>query len=147
MTDYLNTFLFGYFPYLALTVLFIGSILRFEHGQYSWRSGSSQLLRRKQLMVGSVLFHVGILIIFFGHLVGLLTPIWVFDTLGISHTAKQLMAIIVGGLAGVMSFAGILLLIGCSMRASAPHQALAIRQFCCLSLPSLASACRRSSFH
>jgi nitrate reductase gamma subunit len=111
MTDYFNTFLFGYYPYLALSVLFIGSILRFEHGQYSWRSGSSQLLRRKQLMVGSVLFHVGILIIFFGHLVGLLTPIWVFDTLGISHTAKQLMAIIVGGLAGVMSFAGILLLI------------------------------------
>ncbi len=111
MTDYLNTFFFGYYPYLALTVLFIGSILRFEHGQYSWRSGSSQLLRRKQLMVGSVLFHVGILIIFFGHLVGLLTPIWVFDTLGISHTTKQLLAILVGGLAGVMSFAGILLLI------------------------------------
>ncbi len=111
MTDYLNTFLFGYYPYLALTVLFIGSILRFEHGQYSWRSGSSQLLRRKQLMVGSVLFHVGILIIFFGHLVGLLTPIWVFDTLGISHTAKQLMAIVVGGLAGVMCFAGMVLLI------------------------------------
>jgi len=111
MTDYLNQFFFGYYPYLALTVLFIGSILRFEHGQYSWRSGSSQLLRRKQLMVGSVLFHVGILIIFFGHLIGLLTPIWVFDTLGISHTAKQLMAIVVGGLAGVMCFIGMLLLI------------------------------------
>jgi len=111
MTDYLNQFLFGYYPYIALTVLFVGSILRFEHGQYSWRSGSSQLLRRKQLMLGSVLFHVGILIIFFGHLVGLLMPIWVFDTLGISHPAKQLMAIIVGGLAGVMCFAGMLLLI------------------------------------
>jgi len=111
MTDYLNQFLFGIYPYLALTVLFIGSILRFEHGQYSWRSGSSQLLRRKQLMVGSVLFHVGILIIFFGHLVGLLTPIWVFDTLGISHTAKQLLAIIVGGFAGVITFVGIVMLI------------------------------------
>jgi len=111
MTDYLNQFLFGIYPYIALTVLFVGSILRYEHGQYSWRSGSSQLLRRKQLMAGSVLFHVGILIIFFGHFVGLLTPIWVFDALGISHFAKQLLAIFVGGLAGVICFIGMLLLI------------------------------------
>ncbi len=111
MTDYLNQFLFGYYPYLALTVLFVGSVLRFEHGQYSWRSGSSQLLRRKQLMVGSVLFHVGILVIFFGHLVGLLTPIWIFDALGVSHTAKQVLAIVAGGLAGVMCFIGMVLLI------------------------------------
>jgi len=111
MTDYLNQFFFGIYPYIALTVLLVGSILRFEHGQYSWRTGSSQLLRRKQLMVGSVLFHVGILVIFFGHLVGLLMPIQVFDALGISHPAKQLMAIIVGGFAGVMCFAGMILLI------------------------------------
>jgi len=111
MTAYLNQFFFGYYPYIAITVLIVGSVMRYEHGQYSWRSGSSQLLRRKQLMLGSVLFHVGILIIFLGHVVGLLTPIWVFDVLGISHTAKQLLAIIVGGLAGVMCFIGMLLLI------------------------------------
>ena len=62
-------------------------------------------------MWGSNLFHVGILAIFLGHLVGLLTPIWVFDTLGISHTFKQWMAIIIGGLAGVMCFIGATLLI------------------------------------
>ena len=111
MTGYLNQFFFGLYPYICLAVFAIGSILRFDHGQYSWRSGSSQLLRRKQLMVGSVLFHVGILIIFFGHFVGLLTPIWVFDALGISHGAKQMLAIVVGGAAGVMCFFGMLLLI------------------------------------
>ncbi|NNE41023.1 MAG: respiratory nitrate reductase subunit gamma [Marinicaulis sp.] len=111
MLNYLNQFFFGIYPYICLTVFIVGCILRFDHGQYSWRSGSSQLLRRKQLMVGSVLFHVGILIIFFGHLVGLLTPIWVFDTIGISHGAKQLLAIIVGGAAGVMCLIGMLLLI------------------------------------
>lgn len=111
MAHYLNQFLFGYYPYVCLAVLAIGSILRFEHGQYSWRSGSSQLLRRKQLVMGSILFHVGILIIFFGHLVGLLTPIWFFDALGISHGAKQVLAIIVGGVAGVMCFFGAILLI------------------------------------
>lgn len=111
MGNYLNQFFFGFYPYICVAVFLIGCILRFDHGQYSWRSGSSQLLRRKQLMVGSVLFHVGILVIFFGHLVGLLTPIWVFDAVGISHGAKQVLAIVVGGLAGLMCFIGILLLI------------------------------------
>ena len=82
MKEFLNQFFFGYYPYICLAVFVIGTVLRFEHGQYSWRSGSSQLLRRKQLVVGSILFHVGILIIFVGHFVGLLTPIAVFDALG-----------------------------------------------------------------
>ena len=69
------------------------------------------MLRRKQLMVGSVLFHVGVLVIFFGHLVGLLTPIALFDALGISHGAKQLLAIAAGGIAGVMAIVGASLLI------------------------------------
>ncbi|MBB5518469.1 respiratory nitrate reductase subunit gamma [Amphiplicatus metriothermophilus] len=111
MTQFLNEFLFGFYPYVCLSVFMVGSILRFEHGQYSWRSGSSQLLRRRQLMIGSVLFHVGILIIFLGHFVGLLTPIWVFDALGISHGAKQILAIVVGGLAGVVCFIGATMLI------------------------------------
>lgn len=111
MMGYLNQFFFGFYPYICLAIFVIGSILRFDHGQYSWRSGSSQLLRRKQLMLGSVLFHVGILIIFFGHFVGLLTPIWVFDAMGISHGAKQMLAIVVGGAAGVMCFFGMVLLI------------------------------------
>ena len=110
MRDFLNQFFFGYYPYVCLAVFFIGSLLRFEHGQHSWRSGSSQLLRRKQLLIGSVLFHVGILIIFVGHFVGLLTPIAVFDALGISHGAKQMLAIVAGGLAGLMCLVGIAML-------------------------------------
>ncbi len=111
MAGYLNQFAFGIYPYICLAVFVVGNVLRFDHGQYSWRSGSSQLLRRKQLVLGSVLFHVGILVIFFGHLVGLLTPIAIFDALGISHGAKQILAIVAGGLAGIMCLAGMLLLI------------------------------------
>lgn len=111
MRDTINYVLFGWYPYLCLTVFLIGSWLRFDREQYTWRSGSSQLLRKKQLRWGSNLFHVGILVIFMGHFVGLLTPIWIFDTLGISHTFKQWMAIVVGGIAGVMCFAGITLLV------------------------------------
>jgi len=109
--DWLNQALFGYYPYIALSVLAVGSVLRFDREQYTWRSGSSQLLRRRQLVLGSVLFHVGVLAIFFGHLVGLLTPIWVFDAMGVSHGAKQVLAIVAGGVAGVLCLAGALLLL------------------------------------
>jgi len=102
----MHNFLFGIYPYIALSVLILGSIARYETEPFTWKSSSSQLLRRKQLIVGSVLFHVGVLIIFFGHLVGLLTPIWVFDAIGISHGAKQLLAVIAGGVAGVMALVG-----------------------------------------
>lgn len=111
MSGYLHTFVFGIYPYIALAVLALGSIVRYDREPYSWRSGSSQLLRRKQLLWGSVLFHVGVLVIFFGHLVGLLTPIQFFDALGISHGAKQLLAIVAGGVAGVMAIIGATLLI------------------------------------
>ncbi|MEJ2375136.1 MAG: respiratory nitrate reductase subunit gamma, partial [Pseudolabrys sp.] len=111
MRDLIIYIVYGWYPYICLTVFLLGSLLRFDREQYTWRSGSSQLLRRRQLMWGSNLFHVGILVIFLGHFVGLLTPIWVFNALGISHTFKQWMAILVGGVAGVACFIGLTLLI------------------------------------
>ena len=107
----LNFIAFGVYPYVALAVLALGSILRFDREQYTWRTGSSQLLRRKQLMLGSVLFHLGILAIFAGHFVGLLTPIVVWDFLGVTHSFKQMLAIVAGGVAGVFCLAGGLLLL------------------------------------
>ncbi len=107
----MNYFLFQILPYIAILTCVLGSILRFDRDPYSWRSKSSQLLRKKQLIVGSVLFHVGILIVLAGHAVGLLTPIWVFDFIGISHGAKQLMAIVVGGVAGMVCLVGLLMLL------------------------------------
>jgi len=110
MSDWINTLVFGIYPYLALTVLAVGSMIRYDREPYGWRSGSSQLLRRKQLVMGSVLFHVGVLIVFFGHLGGLLTPIVIFDWLGISHSFKQILAMTVGGIAGGFSLLGGLIL-------------------------------------
>lgn len=111
MAAYLNTLLFGIYPYIALVVLVVGTVLRYDREPYTWRSGSSQLLRRKQLIWGSVLFHVGVLVIFVGHLVGLLTPIAVFDAIGIGHGAKQLLAVVAGGIAGIMAIVGATLLV------------------------------------
>ena len=110
MHTWLNNAAFGWYPYVALTVFLLGSLLRFDHGQYTWRAGSSQLLRRRQLAWGSNLFHVGILVIFGGHFVGLLTPMALFDAIGISHGAKQLLAMAAGGIAGIACWIGIALL-------------------------------------
>lgn len=107
----MNNILFGIYPYIAITVMVMASIARYERDPFTWKSKSSQLLRKRQFIAGSVLFHVGVLVIFAGHLVGLLTPIQVFDTLGISHEAKQILAIVAGGLAGIMALVGGMLLL------------------------------------
>jgi nitrate reductase gamma subunit len=111
MADFFHHLLFGIYPYIALAVLAVGSVIRYDREPYSWRAGSSQLLRRKQLMIGSVLFHVGVLLIFVGHVVGLLTPIALWDALGVPHGAKQLLAMGAGGVAGVIAIIGATLLI------------------------------------
>lgn len=107
----MDYFLFQIFPYIAIVFFILGCVLRFDRDPYTWRSKSSQLLRRRQLIVGSVLFHLGIIVILLGHAVGLLTPIAVFDAIGISHGAKQMLAIIVGGAAGVFCFIGLVMLL------------------------------------
>ncbi|MGP4844371.1 respiratory nitrate reductase subunit gamma [Marinobacter sp. 1Y8] len=103
--DYFNTLLFGIYPYIALSVFFIGSWVRYDMGQFTWRAGSSQMLGKGNMRLASNLFHVGILIIFFGHFVGLLTPHWVYEPF-MTAGAKQIMAIVVGGLAGIACFIG-----------------------------------------
>jgi nitrate reductase gamma subunit len=107
----LNHFLFGIYPYIALAVFALGSLARFDREQYTWKSDSSQLLKRGQLRWGSNLFHVGILGIFFGHLFGLLTPLAVWHALGVTAEAKQQLAVVAGGLAGVACLIGLLLLL------------------------------------
>ena len=105
-----QNFLFGIYPYIALSVFFLGSLIRFDREQYTWKSDSSQLLRRGQLRLGSNLFHIGVLFLFFGHFVGMLTPHFVYEPF-ISAGAKQLLAMISGGTAGVLAFIGISLLL------------------------------------
>lgn len=107
----LNQFIFGIYPYIALTIFLAGSLLRFEREQYTWKTDSSQLLSGGQLRLGSILFHVGILGLFFGHFVGLLTPAGVWHALGISQGAKQVTAMAAGGVMGALCLAGLLILL------------------------------------
>ena len=107
----MNQFLFGVYPYIALAVFLLGSLVRFDRDQYTWKSDSSQLLKRGQLRWGSNLFHLGILGIFFGHLGGLLTPVEVWHALGVTAAQKQLLAMVAGGIAGAACALGLVLLI------------------------------------
>lgn len=109
--NYIDMFFFGVYPYLAGAVFLLGSLARFERDQYTWKAHSSQMLRGKNFRMASNLFHVGIIGIFFGHLFGLLTPPGVFHALGIEAGAKQLLAIVAGGIFGVMCFVGLTMLI------------------------------------
>jgi nitrate reductase gamma subunit len=109
--SYINLLLFGYYPYICLSVFFLGSLIRFDREQYTWKSDSSQLLSHGQLRWGSNLFHIGVLGIFGGHFTGLLTPLTVWHALGVSPAEKQLTAIVGGGIFGAMCFLGLAILL------------------------------------
>lgn len=109
--NYLNTFFFGIYPYIALAVLVIGTWIRYDREQFTWKTGSSQLFEKKQLRRGSIAFHIGILAIFAGHFVGLLTPLEVWHVLGVGASAKQIIAMAAGGIFGVICFYGMTILI------------------------------------
>ena len=106
----LHNFLFNVYPYICLSVFLMGSLARFDRDQYTWKSDSSQLLRKGQLRWGSNLFHIGILFLFFGHSVGLLTPHWVYEPF-ITPGQKQLLAVVAGGVSGFICFIGLTLLL------------------------------------
>lgn len=108
--SYLETFIFGIYPYICLTVFFVGSLIRFDRDQYTWKSDSSQLLRKKQLRIGSIFFHVGVLFLFFGHFFGMLTPHFVYESF-ITAGQKQMMAMASGGIAGLFGFIGLTILL------------------------------------
>lgn len=104
-SEYLQHLIYGYYPYLAGTVFLVGSLMRYDHGQFTWKTGSSQMLSSKNMRLASNLFHIGIIVIFFGHLFGMLTPHWVYAPF-LSAGTKQVLAIVIGGIAGVLCLAG-----------------------------------------
>ncbi len=102
----MHNFIYGVYPYLALTVFLLGSLIRFDREQYTWKSDSSQLLSKANMRLGSNLFHVGIIAVFFGHAVGLLTPHGIFRSLGISDMTHQMIAIWAGSIFGGLGLVG-----------------------------------------
>lgn len=110
MSEYFNQFAFQIYPYIAFSVFLIGSWARYDRAMYTWRTGSSQLLSHRGMRLGSNLFHIGILAVLGGHLVGLLTPHALYS-LVITAPQKQLMAMIFGGLFGLICLVGLSILL------------------------------------
>ena len=110
-TPWLATLLVGIYPYICGALFIFGSLMRFDREQYSWRSESSQMLSTGSLRVGSNLFHLGIIGLFFGHFVGMLTPHAVIHALGVTAGQKQMLAVVAGGILGVIALIGLILLI------------------------------------
>ncbi len=101
-----NNLIFGIYPYICLSVFVIGSWLRFDREQYGWTSASSQLLSTAGMRLSSNLFHIGVIGIFFGHLVGLLAPYAIWGAIGLSSLGKQNIAMYGGGFLGVLCLIG-----------------------------------------
>jgi nitrate reductase gamma subunit len=110
MSDYFHQFVFGIYPYICLAVLLLGSLVRFDREQYTWKSDSSQMLRHGALRLGSNLFHFGILVVVGGHFVGFLAPHWLVSPF-LSASMHQLLAMVAGGAAGVVAIIGLTILI------------------------------------
>lgn len=107
----IDLLLFGIYPYIASVIFFLGSALRYDREQFTWKAQSSQMLDKKYFRVASVLFHVGIIMIFAGHFAGLVIPYEVWDALGVTLAQKQLIAVGVGGLFGAICFIGLTMLV------------------------------------
>ena len=108
--DSVYRFLFQVYPYVCFVVFVVGSLIRFDQNQYSWKSDSSQMLRTGLLRWGSNLFHFGILFLFFGHMVGLFTPHSLYGIF-MSASTKQMLAVTAGGVAGAVCFVGLSMLL------------------------------------
>jgi nitrate reductase gamma subunit len=106
--NFLEQLLFGYGPYIALSVFVVGLLYRFEHDQYQWQAASSQLLRTKKgFGWASNLFHFGMLGLLGGHIGGLLVPASVWHFVGIPDSAHQMLELVMGSIAGAMTFIGL----------------------------------------
>lgn len=108
--NYSEQFLWVIFPYLTLTIFVLGHIYRYNTDQLGWTAKSSELLEKKSLQWGSLLFHGGILAVVGGHVSGLLIPKAWFEAIGVTDHMYHMVAIYCGGPAGVMTLAGIVIL-------------------------------------
>lgn len=104
--DYLNNFIFAVYPYIAGGIFIIGSWMRFDSEQYTWKADSSQLMSTANVRLASNLFHIGIIGIFFGHLVGLLMPFSFWHAVELSMMGKQYIAMYGGGILGITCLIG-----------------------------------------
>lgn len=106
----LNQFVWVIYPYLCLAIFVIGHIARYKYDQFSWTAKSSEMIEKKRLKWGSLLFHLGIIPVFFGHVVGLLIPANWLEAIGVNNHIYHIGAVYIGSVFGIITLIGMLLL-------------------------------------
>lgn len=111
MNDSLNMLLWVGVPYLVIAIFVVGHMWRYRSSQHTWTTRSSQLLERRQLKWGIILFHVGMLAVVGGHVGGLLVPKSWTEAVGVTEHMYHVVAVVMGTIAGVTMTVGLALLI------------------------------------
>jgi nitrate reductase gamma subunit len=106
-----NIFLWVIVPYVCIAIFIGGHVWRYRYDKFGWTTRSSQLYERRLLRIGSPLFHFGILLVILGHVVGILIPESATRSMGVSEHAYHLSAVALGMVSGVMTVAGMAILI------------------------------------
>ncbi|WP_342388470.1 respiratory nitrate reductase subunit gamma [Salinicoccus bachuensis] len=106
----IDQFLWVIFPYLCVAVFVVGHIWRYRIDQFGWTAKSSEFIEKKQLMIGSILFHFSVIPVFFGHLVGLLIPARWLEAIGVTEHLYHIGAVYVGGFFGIVMLLGMIIL-------------------------------------
>lgn len=103
--------LWGVYPYVAITIFILGLILRYNSDPYGWSSKSSEILEKRMLKWGSLMFHWGIIIVFLGHIAGLLIPLSFYYMLGFNLHEVHLLAFTLGSISGLITIIGLIILL------------------------------------
>ncbi|MGW7778590.1 respiratory nitrate reductase subunit gamma [Staphylococcus xylosus] len=105
-----NQFLWVIMPYLCIAIFFLGHLARFKFDKFSWTAKSSEFIEKKQLKWGSLMFHLGIIPVVMGHIVGLLIPASWLSAVGVSDHLYHIGAVYIGSVFGIITLIGMLLL-------------------------------------
>lgn len=106
----IEQFLWVIFPYLCIVIFIVGHIFRYRYDQFGWTAKSSEFIEKKQLMIGSFLFHIGIIPVFLGHVSGLGIPKTWTRAVGVSDHVYHAGAVWIGGFFGIITFLGMFIL-------------------------------------
>lgn len=106
----IDQFLWVIFPYICIAVFIVGHIFRYRTDQFSWTAKSSEFIEKKQLMIGSLLFHIGIIPVIMGHVSGLAIPKSWLHAVGVNDHLYHIGAIYIGGFFGFVTLAGMIIL-------------------------------------
>jgi len=98
-------------PYTAMTVFVVGHIWRYRQDQFGWTTRSTQLLESRRLRPAVLLFHLGLLAVIGGHVLGLLVPSSLTEDVGVSEDLYHGVSVTAGTISGLVMLVGFVLLL------------------------------------